>query len=105
MDNLYAYTGMRSSTKTIEDLYNYPECTGHRMICFWRPIHMVGPVKMKPLALCDPESVRIEDMIASSLIGLSPLMKPSSMGSLRFHPGHKWFYYPDMTNNEVIAFK
>lgn len=52
--NLYAYTGMKEVTDWYENEYNQEDCIGHQAICFWRPIHMNGPVKMQPLALCDP---------------------------------------------------
>ena len=30
---------------------------------------------------------------------------PEKMLTLKHSDKHKWFYYPDMTNDEVIAFK
>tara|TARA_B110000285_G_scaffold159977_1_gene178609 strand:- start:276 stop:557 length:282 start_codon:yes stop_codon:yes gene_type:complete len=41
--------------------HDKPEVTRSMVICFWRPIHMKGPVKGNHLALCDRKSVRIED--------------------------------------------
>lgn len=36
---------------------------GFQVVCFWRPVEMSEPLNHKPLAVCDPQSVRREDCI------------------------------------------
>ena len=104
-NNLYSFTGSKTLTEQYKEKYLDPEIKGHRVVCFWRPIKMAGPLKSKPLVLCDPRTVSLSDVVPTSLVGFSPVMLPSSQASLKFHPRHKWYYFPDMTNDEVICFK
>lgn len=62
---------------------------------------------MKPLAVCDPNTVDRKDHVPTALVGF-PATKDgadTSQGSLRFNPNQKWYYYPEMTNDEVMVFK
>jgi hypothetical protein len=84
--------------------HDNPECKRSMVICFWRPIHMKGPVKANPLALCDRKSVNINDQVHVHLYGFAPTGKHIVNLNLKYNPDHKWFYYPDMTNDETIVF-
>jgi hypothetical protein len=64
---------------------------------------MKGPVKGDPLALCDRKSVKIDDQVPLHLYGFAP-NGPLSNLNIKYNPDHKWFYYPEMTNDETIAF-
>lgn len=71
-----------------------------QVINLWRPIK--GPLKDTPLAMCDGASVAPKDLVASDLI------YPNRQGetySVTYHPGHKWFYFPDMDVNEALLLK
>ncbi|CAJ1404279.1 unnamed protein product [Effrenium voratum] len=74
------------------------------MLNFWRPVlPMKGPVKDTPLALCDPNTVNVEDTVNTELHGfVSGGM--ASMG-LKFNADQKWYYYSDVTTKEVIVFR
>ena len=44
-------------------------------------------------------------MVESGLLDFSPTGRPTRQVSVRYNPGQRWFYYPEMTTNEVLAFK
>jgi hypothetical protein len=71
-----------------------------QVINLWRPIR--GPLLDAPLAMCDAQSVASGDLIASDLI------YPNRRGetySVRFSPGHRWFYFPKMISDEAVLLK
>jgi hypothetical protein len=71
-----------------------------QVINLWRPIR--GPLRDSPLAMLDGTTVKDGDLIASDLI------YPNRQGetySVRFNPGHRWFYFRDMTPDEAILLK
>merc|ERR1711907_137048 len=62
----------------------------------------VHPVMQKPLAVCDENSVPEGDKF------LYELAFPDRTGenySLRFNEAHKWYYYPEMEQEECLVFK
>lgn len=65
---------------------------------------MKGPVKIDPFAVCDRKSVKIDDQVPFHLYGVTPFGAPFPGLNLRQNPDHMWYYYPDMTNDETIAF-
>jgi hypothetical protein len=67
------------------------------IINVWRPI--VGPLQQFPLALGDAASLRVEDILATDLI------YPDRIGeiySIAYNPSQRWFYFPEMSRNEVV---
>jgi hypothetical protein len=71
-----------------------------QVINLWRPIR--GPVRDTPLAMCDGQTVAEGDLVASDLI------YPHRRGetySVKYSPGHRWFYFPEMTPDEAILLK
>ena len=64
---------------------------------------MTQPVRHMPLALCDPSTVRLEDLVPTSLVNFTPTGKPSVQMGLRYHPDQRWYYYPNMTTEEVLV--
>ena len=70
------------------------------VINVWRPIH--GPVQDSPLAVSDARSIDAQDLIATDLV------YPDRIGEIyyvKFNPAHKWFYAPDMRNDEIMLIK
>jgi hypothetical protein len=70
------------------------------IINVWRPI--VGPLQQFPLALGDAESLRAEDVLATDLI------YPDRVGeiySIAYNPSQRWFYFPEMSRDEVVLIK
>jgi hypothetical protein len=66
----------------------------------WRPI--VGPLQQFPLALGDAASLSSDDIIATDLI------YPDRVGeiySIAHNPGQRWFYFPQMSRDEVVLIK
>lgn len=59
----------------------------------------------KPLALLDPNTVEMDDVVPTALYGFTATKTPTSQASLKFNPAHQWYYYPNMTKDEVIVFK
>ncbi len=71
-----------------------------QVINLWRPIR--GPLRDSPLAMADGTTVAADDLVASDLI------YPNRRGetySVKYNPGHRWFYFPEMTPDEALLLK
>ena len=88
-----------------QTLYERPEVLGLVWIDFWRTTNMNGPLEHMPLALCDPGSVEADDLIPVAMTGIAPEGRASHHLSLRFRPEQRWYYYPKMRSDELLAFK
>jgi len=76
---------------------------GYNRINLWRPIKpMREPLKHKPMAFCDPNTVAAEDVVLYRSLN-TPY--GGVAGRLKFNPKHEWYYFPDMTTDEVVVFK
>jgi hypothetical protein len=71
-----------------------------QVINLWRPIR--GPLRDAPLAMCDGRTVAPDDLVASDLIYPN---RSGEIYSVRYNPGHRWFYFPDMTVDEALLLK
>jgi hypothetical protein len=70
------------------------------IIQVWRAIDK--PIQSNPLALVDARSVATGDLLAAER------RYPHRVGEtyqLRYNPGHRWFYFPQMRREEVVVFK
>lgn len=85
--------------------FEQDDVAGFVSIDFWRTAGMRGPLQHMPLAFCHPDSVRVEDVVPVGLIDFSPSGRLTNQSGLRHDPGQRWYYYPGMTPNEVLAFK
>jgi hypothetical protein len=73
------------------------------LINLWRPI---TPVESSPLAVCDPTSVRRDDLVHGPIGGQSVAKVPGAAGfNMAYNPGHRWYYVSNMQPDEVLAFK
>ena len=84
------------------------ELRGYRMLVIntWRPV-IDTPLKRFPLGLADRRTVS-HDCLQSSLIGRVPTGQPRGgleTYSARHDPSHQWYYFPDMTRDEVLLWK
>ncbi|HEY6047763.1 MAG TPA: CmcJ/NvfI family oxidoreductase, partial [Sphingomicrobium sp.] len=79
------------------DAYAHPAVAGLISIGFWRTIHMRQPLRHMPLALCDPSSIERSDIFPADMVGVAPERKTTHHAALRFNPGQKWYYYPQIT--------
>jgi hypothetical protein len=86
-------------------MYERPQVAGFVWLDFWRTTNMAGPLEHMPLALCEPASVRMADVVPIGLTGIAPEGRESHHLSLRHDAGQRWYYYPRMTGDELLAFK
>jgi hypothetical protein len=64
----------------------------------WRAI--AGPLQDAPLALCDAQTIDLDDAVPSGLV--YPDRIGETLGFV-FNSAHRWFYFPDMQTNEAFA--
>lgn len=76
----------------------------HVMLQTWRVV--TPPPQDMPLALCDERTVSIEDMIPMDYHGVEGSRNElvRSRGC-RHAQRHQWYYYPSMTQAELLVFK
>ena len=93
-----------SGSKRLRALYPglFESLGGKRfaIINVWRSIN--GLVENHPLTLCDATSVDQGDLVAVTR------QAKDRMGEIQlatYNPGHRWFYFPAMTMDELIIFK
>src|SRR6266404_108630 len=70
------------------------------IIQVWRAINQ--PIQANPLALADAKSVAMEDLLVAER------RYPHRVGQtyrLKYHPNHRWFYFPEMRRDEALVFK
>jgi len=85
--------------------YERADVAGMIWIDFWRTTNMAGPLHHMPLALCDTASLDAVDLVRSGLTGIAPEGRESHHLSLRHNPEQRWYVYPGMTDEELLAFK
>jgi len=79
-------------------------CEGFSIINFWRPVlPMQSPVQNTPLAVCDPGTVEMDDIVPQDVYGFVPGGQHNV--GVKFNAKQKWYYYPDMTKEEVLVFR
>jgi hypothetical protein len=72
-----------------------------QVINFWRPI-LDEPLRDAPLAVCDSRTVESADLIASDLVYRE---RVGETYSVKYNPGHRWFYAPEMRRDEALLLK
>eukprot|EP00933_Yihiella_yeosuensis_P016593 TRINITY_DN14106_c1_g1_i1.p1 TRINITY_DN14106_c1_g1~~TRINITY_DN14106_c1_g1_i1.p1 ORF type:complete len:250 (-),score=47.92 TRINITY_DN14106_c1_g1_i1:46-723(-) len=88
----------------VRERFDSPDVRGMMAVNVWRPVlPMKGPVVKTPLAVCDPRSVKFEDIIPISIRWDN--MGFHRMLALAHDEGQQWYYYPDMTTDEVLLFR
>ena len=88
-----------------QDRYRKDDVAGFMSIDFWRTTNMREPLRHMPLALCAPNSVEPADIIPMEFVGIAPDGRTTNHLMLRFNPAQQWYFYPEMTGEEVLAFK
>lgn len=101
--NVTAYAGEEMAAKW-RNRVEQDDVDTFVVLDFWRPT-MDEPLRHMPLALCDPNSIDSDDMISSALEGLAPKLDTTLHISLKHNPAQRWYYYPEMTPDEVLVFK
>jgi hypothetical protein len=72
---------------------------------FWRVVS--PPPQDMPLAVCDSRTVSASDLVEADAMMDIPGKRESSYVSLviRYSPRHRWSYFPDMNQDEILVFK
>ena len=103
-ENVRAFAGEQARKWWVER-YSREEVAGFMSIDFWRTTNMAGPLHHMPLALCSPKSLRRSDILAMEFMGIAPEDRTSHHLALRFDAAQQWYFYPEMTGDELLAFK
>ena len=88
-----------------------PIIKGMVVICFWRTINMQDPLRYRPLCFCDPATSSRSDVVDVALSGYRNCRRVTNPGTsthkakLVYNENQKWYFYPEMKPNEVMAFK
>ncbi len=102
--NVGAFAGPQAEAWWLER-YRSSDVAGFVSIDFWRTTNMKGPLRHMPLAVCAPSSLQPADILPMDFIGIAPDGRTSHHLALRFNPAQRWHFYPEMTRNELLAFK
>jgi len=71
-----------------------------QVINMWRPIR--GPLRDAPLAVCDARTVDPQDLVPADLVYRE---RVGETYSVKFNPGHRWYYAPEMRTDEALLLK
>lgn len=85
--------------------YDRDDVAGVIWVDFWRVTNMDEPLAHMPLALCDTASLDAADLVPTANTGIAPEGRESRHLGLRFSEGQRWYSYPGMTNDDLLAFK
>jgi len=55
--------------------WDHKQVDGLIGVVFWRPIEMEHPLKHMPLTVCDKNTVRVEDVFTTHVMGFAPNKK------------------------------
>ena len=103
-DNIQAY-GTEEKGQEWRNRFDSEDVEAFMVINFWRTVHMHEPLKHMPLAVLDARSIDAEDLVSSGLKGFTFSGKVTNQLSLRYNENLRWYYYPDMTVDEVLVLK
>lgn len=81
--------------------YDREDVVGCIAISIWRTIGMQGPLLHMPLALCDPGSVEMADVVNAAAAADGGHYHIG----LRYNAGQNWYHYPALREDELLAFK
>lgn len=101
--NVGAYAGPQAA-EWMRAQYARDEVEGLVWVDFWRTTNMAGPLEHMPLALCDIASISADDLVPTRLTGIAPEGRETHHLSLRFNPDQRWYSYPGMRDDEILAF-
>jgi hypothetical protein len=102
--NVGAFAGPEAENWWMER-YRKDDVAGFMSVDFWRITNMREPLRHMPLALCAPNSLEPADILPMEFIGIAPEARVTHHLALRYNPEQQWYFYPEMTGEEVLAFK
>lgn len=78
---------------------------------FWKPINMSNPVYDFPLTMIDASTLDVEKNVGRFISEMSHINGKGKLetfrnlgGNFTYHPDQKWYYYPNMTTEEMLVF-
>ncbi|MQT02636.1 7-alpha-cephem-methoxylase [Streptomyces jumonjinensis] len=74
-----------------------------QIINIWRPL--IEPVRNFPLAVCDYRSVNLSADLVATRLDFPAWLKDRENYSVRYNPGHRWYYWGSLSPDEVMFFK
>ena len=101
---LAARTNPWSDLKRQRAIFRASDSSEFYQVNFWRPVlPMKDPVQANPLCIADPRTFRSEDLIKTEMTG--QISGGQMYLAARHHPDQRYYYYPDMTTDEVLLFR
>ncbi len=95
---------LKSGPQRVRDLLGdeADRLLGYRfaVVNVWRPIR--GPVRDAPMAVCDAQTMQLDDFVATDLVYPD---RTGEIYSVQHRPGHRWLYFPDMQTDEALLLK
>jgi len=83
-----------------------PEFADYRRIVAYQTWRVLSPPPQdNTLALCDSRTVTVDDRVLSKFDVLEPRSATLEFYMHRFNPAHRWYYFSDLTSDELIIFK
>lgn len=71
-----------------------------QIVNLWRPLR--GPLRDRPLAVCDAQSIRFGDLVPSDLVYRDRI---GETYQVIHNPAHRWFFVPKMDCSEALLIK
>jgi hypothetical protein len=103
-DNVRAFASARAEAWWRSN-YEREDVAGFVNLDFWRITNMDAPLRHMPLAVCDPGSLEVSDIIDTPMIGIAPDGQMTHHLGLRFNAEQRWYHYPEMSADELLVFK
>jgi hypothetical protein len=100
-----AAVGGRAAMEEWQRQYARDEVAGFLSVGFWRTINMRQPLQHLPLSMCDPNSIARKDIVPTTSTTIAPNGRTTHHLVLRHDPKQAWYYYPQMTTDEVVVMK
>lgn len=76
------------------------------MLNLWRSIDLENNIQVMPLAVLDMTSLTFDDMVAADAWGGASSQQQHLVSyRLAYNPEQRWYYFPEMTPDEMLIFK
>ena len=75
------------------------------MFNVWRSTDLERDIEVMPLAICDMQTVALDDMVAADAWAQTDPPRKLVSYRLAYNPAQRWYYFPRMTPKETLVFK
>lgn len=84
-----------------------PDERHFQSINIWRSVKKGETIQMMPLAICDMRSVEPEDIVFGDGMNTGNIRQYTKVVDQKIihSPRQRWYYFPDMTEDEVLLFR